>query len=327
MVQSKKKIFLLLFSKITFSVDGFLGTSISAPGAAIAGVSKSDLKCMKLADGTSMSSPNAVGSTGYILKQNYYYYYIILACLLSALKKINFPITPFRIRLAIENSALMLNKIHEKSGDVSPFAIGCGILQIDSAFELIKKFDNIPTSLATIDVYVKETNSILNNCPLRGIYLREKHNTSKAINMLVEIKPKFKKEADNNEKINFEMNILLCCNFPCVEHPKFFKLLNERSSFQVRVDPTNLEKGVSHYTEVSFFNSNIKKFFLKILGYDIKKKNGPIFRVPITIIVPIELEEENNFAIKRYIILKPATPYRLFVHVPLDVSFGSKFFI
>lgn len=63
------------------------------------------------------------------------------------------------------------------------------------------------------------------------------------------------------------------------------------------------------------------------MGFDTKKQCGPIFRVPVTIIVPIELEEKNNFILQRSIKLKPADSYRLFVHVPHNSSFGRKFYI
>lgn len=227
-----------------------MGTSISAPGAAITGVPKFTLQCMKLMNGTSMSSPNATGSAGIIYNYNDFLFYI-LACLLSAIKAINLQITPFRLRLAIENSAKPFEN-DERSGDISPLSVGCGVLQIDSAFELIKKLENIPLSLSTIDVFVKEVNSSIKSLPMRGIYLREKHNTSKLIYKSVEIVPKFKKKADNNEKIDFEMNIVLCCDSSYIEHPKFFKLLNQKNSFQICINPTHLEKGVIHYTEVCF---------------------------------------------------------------------------
>lgn len=234
--QSNNYNILVKYNINIFSVDGFLGTSISAPGAAITGVPKYTLKCMQLMNGTSMSSPNATGSA---------------ACLLSALKATNFPVTPFRFRLALENSA-KLPENNGQRGDVTPFAIGCGILQIDAAFELVKKLQFIPSSLSTINVTVNESNGLIKGIPMRGVYLREKHNTSKPIDISVLIEPNFKHDADNNEKVDFELNIALCCEASYVKHPKYFKLLNEKKAFQVRVDPTGLEKGVPHYTEVCY---------------------------------------------------------------------------
>uniref|UniRef100_A0A914R9R9 Peptidase S8/S53 domain-containing protein n=1 Tax=Panagrolaimus davidi TaxID=227884 RepID=A0A914R9R9_9BILA len=83
-------------------LDGTLGITFCAPGAAITGVPKHELISSELMAGTSMSAPNAVGN---------------IACLLSAMKSESIPISPFRIKLGLMNSAMMPE-------DGCPFSLG-----------------------------------------------------------------------------------------------------------------------------------------------------------------------------------------------------------
>lgn len=55
---------------------------------------------------------------------------------------------------------------------------------------------------------------------------------------------------------------------------------------------------------------------------------GPLFRVPVTIIIPLEIQAENNFEISQTLNFNSATPSRLFVNVPSNAAWvcKSKFF-
>uniref|UniRef100_A0A915EFH1 Tripeptidyl-peptidase 2 n=1 Tax=Ditylenchus dipsaci TaxID=166011 RepID=A0A915EFH1_9BILA len=276
------------------AADGWMGVSFSAPGAAITGVPKYDLKGNQLMNGTSMASPNATGSA---------------ACLLSAMKASNIPISPLRVRLALENTAQPV--VSPPNSPPSAFCVGKGLQQIDSAFDLLKEAGSIPKSLCAFDVTVSESNNVVNDTNCRGIYLREKYQSSRpSIDFGVTVKPVFQQNSDNEEKVDFERHMLLHCSQPYVKYPKVLELMNEKRSFQARIDPTGLEKGVIHYAE--------------IMGYDSDNQNlGPLFRVPITIILPLDVSPENDYNIKKTVSLKPAQPYSLFVHVPESATWAN----
>lgn len=121
------------------------------------------------------------------------------------------PISPFRIRWALENSAK--RPLNDGShGDVSPLAIGQGLLQVDNAFELLKKADTIPKPLTTIQIDVNEVNGSVKSIPMRGVYLREKHNTVKTMDFLVFVTPQFRNE---DSGVPFLKNISGSYNFKC----------------------------------------------------------------------------------------------------------------
>jgi hypothetical protein len=52
-------------------------------------------------------------------------FFKFLACMLSALKANNIPISPYRVRLALENTAKV-----PKTGSFSPFSLGNGLVQV-----------------------------------------------------------------------------------------------------------------------------------------------------------------------------------------------------
>ena len=142
---------------------GAIGVSVSAPGAAITGVPKHCLKGRELMNGTSMSSPNACGT---------------VACLLSALKDNSIPVSPYRIRLALENTAHKPEEAYH-----NPFSLGSGLVQVDSAFEMLKNnMASIPTNITGIELNVNNG---------RGVYLREEFETRIPREMTVNVSVAF----------------------------------------------------------------------------------------------------------------------------------------
>lgn len=55
---------------------------------------------------------------------------------------------------------------------------------------------------------------------------------------------------DNATKVKFQRHLVLRSDAPYLKHAEHFEMSNERRLFQLRVDPTKLEKGKLYYTEV-----------------------------------------------------------------------------
>jgi tripeptidyl-peptidase-2 len=107
----------------------------------------------------------------------------------------------------------------------------------------------------------------------------------------------------------FDKNLLLRSDAHHVDCPKNFKLMSQERAFQICIDPTKLQKGIAHYSEVQAFDS--ENDYL-----------GPLFRVPITVIVPLEVPETVNFKISwNNLQMQPARPYRRFLRPPENSVF------
>ncbi|VDK58046.1 unnamed protein product [Anisakis simplex] len=87
-------------------------------------------------------------------------------------------------------------------------------------------------------------------------------------------------------------------------------MMHQQRQFAIRIDPTGLETSVAHFTEIKAFDSRNPSL-------------GPLFRVPITTIVPLTVDSSNQFTISRKLRCKPAVPERLFIHVPDDADWAT----
>jgi tripeptidyl-peptidase-2 len=127
-------------------------------------------------NGTSMSSPNAAGNA---------------ACLLSAYKQNNIPISPYRVKLAIENSALL----PKTSTTYEKLDIGHGLFQLDSAFDLSQHLTDIPVTLNGFEVKITDSSNVSVEFSQKGIYLREPYLTEKIQDFNVIVKPLFREQS------------------------------------------------------------------------------------------------------------------------------------
>uniref|UniRef100_A0A914HTX2 tripeptidyl-peptidase II n=1 Tax=Globodera rostochiensis TaxID=31243 RepID=A0A914HTX2_GLORO len=279
------------FSSRGPTTDGALGISVSAPGGT------------ERLRGTSMSSPNACGA---------------IACLVSAMKRSNVPISPFRVRLAVENSAALPQSDQHQTDSIAKLEYGHGLLQIDSAFSFLKEMPEnfVPNSLVTVELIVNEVNASSSRRPpftcQRGIYIRELFQSATPTDYIVQVFPKFATgSTENIAKVDFEKKVALSSTAYYLQHPALFTLTNCKQNFQVRVDPTRLPMGQMHFTEIVAFDVDCRAC-------------GPIFRLPITICVPIVLSEADDYRISLSSLkLKPGSSHRIFVYAPDGAAYGK----
>uniref|UniRef100_A0AC34GTR3 Tripeptidyl-peptidase 2 n=1 Tax=Panagrolaimus sp. ES5 TaxID=591445 RepID=A0AC34GTR3_9BILA len=264
--------------------DGSLGVTFCAPGAALTGVSKHELEGMQRKHGTSMSSPNAAGN---------------IACLISAMKSESIPISQFRIKLALQNSAMT-----PEDGSHHPFSLGAGIIQICDAFEFIKcSLNFIPTNITDIKTDIDGKH---------GLYLREFWQTRSSQEFTVNVKTTFNSCTEKTDnRVNFECPITLQLSSGAekfVQLPKFTRLPS--AGFPIQIDPTQFEPGTVNYAEIIGTNPQIPSL-------------GPLFRLPISVIIPEEVTAQNNFTFKKKLKLKSAISKRIFIKSPPGSTYAT----
>ncbi|XP_010449151.1 PREDICTED: tripeptidyl-peptidase 2 [Camelina sativa] len=249
--------------------DGDLGVCISAPGGAVAPVPTWTLQRRMLMNGTSMASPSACGA---------------IALLLSAMKAEGIPVSPYTVRRALENTSTPVGDLPEDK-----LTTGQGLMQVDKAYEYLKKFQDCPC----VNYQIKVNLSGKTIPPSRGIYLREGTACRQSTEWTVQVDPKFHEGASNlKELVPFEECLELhTTDEGVVRVPDYLLLTHNGRSFNVVVDPTNLGYGV-HYFEV--------------YGIDCKApERVPLFRIPVTIIFPETVQIDLQFISTNVFHLRP----------------------
>ncbi|GLJ21474.1 hypothetical protein SUGI_0396320 [Cryptomeria japonica] len=237
------------------TVDGDLGVCLSAPGGAVAPVPTWTLQRRMLMNGTSMASPCACGG---------------VALLLSAMKAECFPISPYTVRKALENTAAAIgNKPEEK------LSTGQGLMQIDKAYEYLKQCKGMPS--VWYQVQIKRSGN--SGASMRGIYLREAYECQQTSEWIVQVKPNFHEDADKLKLlVPFEECIQIkSSNGDVIKVPEYILLTHNGRNFNILVDPTSLSEGV-HYFEVYGIDCNAPW-------------RGPLFRVPVTVMKPLYIKK------------------------------------
>jgi tripeptidyl-peptidase-2 len=258
--------------------DGDMGVDIFAPGGAISPVPNWTQQRLLRMNGTSMASPNTCGS---------------VALLISGLKQLSVPYNVQSIRRALANTARQVP-------DIEVFAQGPGLLQVDRAFEYLR--DHADATAERLEIRAMASGN------RRGIYLRERRDTTKASSHLVKIKPIFPDDAKNAERVDFELRLSMSTTADWVSTGNTVLLTHGGQSFRVRVDTNDLEPGV-HTSWVE--------------GHDAADPaRGPLVRLPITVIVPDDLNAED-VRLEKSVELRPGVFHRTFIQVPAGAQWAD----
>lgn len=204
---------------------------------------------------------------------------------MSALKQENIDYSPSLIRRALMNTAQKLDE---------ELSVGAGLIQIHKALDYIRSLAK-PSLISNIQLEITGGQG-------RGIYLREFDQvqlSSGDISLTIKSKY-FSKQTDQSvtyegilkivlvlfclivyiyldqkNKIQFACRLSLVCDPPVsyVQHGKFLDLAYNDRTFDIRIDPSQLQQDRVHFTELQAFDVN-------------QINAGPLVRFPITIIKP-----------------------------------------
>ncbi|XP_047041044.1 tripeptidyl-peptidase 2 [Helicoverpa zea] len=270
------------------AADGAAGLSVCAPGGAVAAVARFTLRQSQLMNGTSMAAPHVAGA---------------VAMLMSGLKAQDIPYSPYSIKRALENSATYLSH-------VEPWAQGCGLLNVEKAFDILCKYHDQPERDVTFSIQCGASNA-------KGILLRPQHDDApKDIGVTVE--PQFLHDHHDMEnktlipkQIAFGVRLALSCDDAWLSAAKHLDMMNASRPITVRVDTTGLPPG-PHFTSIK--------------AYDVSCiEKGPVFRVPVTVLQPQPLRVQAPAPPclhEKNVLFRPATIVRHFVIPPQEATWA-----
>ncbi|XP_022341956.2 tripeptidyl-peptidase 2-like [Crassostrea virginica] len=216
-----------------------------------------------------------------------------LALVLSGLKATGVEYTPSSVKRALINTA-------SEVPNIETLALGHGLIQVEKTYDYLTNFAKEPELKVNFKVTCADGK--------RGIYLREPHHFRKPYETKVSIAPQFNEDnTEQEEKIKFCMQFTLTCDAPWVQHPAHLELMNVERLISVQVDHGGLSEGV---------------YFTELKGFDVKcQEKGPVFRFPITVVVPSKVDDEIKWE-KTYtdVSFKPGQVNRHFIQVPTGAS-------
>ncbi|TKY51308.1 Tripeptidyl-peptidase 2 [Spatholobus suberectus] len=266
------------------TADGDLGVCVSAPGCAVAPVPTWTLQRRMLMNGTSMASPSACGG---------------IALLISAMKAEGIPVSPYSVRKALENTSIPIGDSPEDK-----LSTGQGLMQVDKSYEYIQQSQNIPS--VRYQINIKQSGKT--NPSSRGIYLREANACRQPTEWMVQVDPKFHEDANKLEELAvFEECIELhSSDKTIVKAPKYLLLTHNGRTFNIFVDPTDLNDGLHYY---------------EVYGIDCKAPwRGPLFRIPITITKPVAVTNRPPQVSFSKMLFQPGHVERKYIEVPHGAS-------
>uniref|UniRef100_A0A914PJW8 Peptidase S8/S53 domain-containing protein n=1 Tax=Panagrolaimus davidi TaxID=227884 RepID=A0A914PJW8_9BILA len=253
--------------------SGACGVTLLAPADGVVEMPRHYSYKTLLYAATSYSCPNAVGA---------------ISCLISGLKAKSIPITFFKLKLALINTAFL-----PKNG--CKLSFGNGIIQIKKAFEFyVKNLNIFPIQITNITTSLIEKNMFWNkNKKQSGIILNVTDINKKIYNYVVKIVVNNNFSTENP----FKFSWLLKLSENAETFIKDFSTVNENNEFSIKIDITELKQNSINYAEIIGFDSS------NLLW-------GSLFYFPITIIIPKILTEKINETIE----LNSLFPFRLFVY-------------
>ncbi|XP_057301280.1 tripeptidyl-peptidase 2-like isoform X1 [Hydractinia symbiolongicarpus] len=217
-----------------------------------------------------------------------------VAVLLSALKKEGIEYSPRSIRRCLENTAL-------KVQGLSAFTIGQGLLQVEKSFEFMQEL--------VVDHVAKYVSFRVRCNGKSGIYIREPCDHLLPEKHTVFVKPDFHKDTDNDLKADFNVDICLVSTSAWVTCPSHLNMTNTARSFPLLIQKSGLKPGC-YYAEVQ--------------GIDLAHKTlGPVFRIPISVIIPERVESKNEIINIGKLDFKPGDRKRFFYFVPQSATWAT----
>lgn len=261
--------------------------TIWAPGGAVAGTNAYALQHSQLFNGTSMASPNACGA---------------ISLVLSALKAEGISWTPARVHHALRATSKDVD-------DPQPV----GLIQVEALHKyLVDRKDRFECD-ADFDVHITPpgraapdfSKSLSEREGLRGVYLREKEETSRLYEASCHVRPSFSTNMETEKLLALDLKLALAASEPWVKVPNFVSLPSNGRAFDIRVDPTSLAPGV-HYAEIRAF--------------DTSAAGRVVFTVPVCVCKP---ESSSASMYLKEVKTSPGFIERKFISVPEGATWAE----
>ena len=216
-----------------------------------------------------------------------------IACLMSGMLAEGIPWTPQHIKRGIRSTAVDVE-------GVEPFALGYGLFRVDRSWNHFTRFRPYAEDGVRFDLSVAARDGA------RGLYLRDAGDRRGPTEVLVTVNPTFRRKAESRTQVDFQRQFRLSTTASWVEAPRFVHLTSSSKNFRVLVDPRGLPPG-AHFAEV--------------LATDVSEPGrGPVFRFPVTAIVP---EPLDGTSWSKTVKLEPGEIRRFFLEIPAGATWAD----
>ncbi|KAK2143639.1 hypothetical protein LSH36_824g01029 [Paralvinella palmiformis] len=188
---------------------------------------------------------------------------------------------------SVPNWTLRGSQLMNGTSMSSPNACGCLALLLaglrDHGLDkssIDKAFDYMIENRKAIEKELQLQFVITCGASNRGVYLRESRDIERPVDFAITVEPRFRDlSLGQQHKIEFNVRISLVSTVTWAACPTHIVLMNQARAFSLKVDARGLPPGAH---------------FGQILGFDVScPAKGPLFRVPITVVVPVELSYKN----------------------------------